>query len=65
MTESIGAARMDTDGTIRLRLRAAGSQGMVGDAEFTYPPGHPNYQAILKHIGGLHPGQEVAVPPWE
>ncbi len=65
MTEPIGTARMDPDGTIHLQLRSMGDQGIVGDAEFIYPPGHPDYQAILKHLGGLQAGKEVAIPPWE
>ena len=56
---------MDPDGTIRLRLRATGGHAMVGDAELAYPPDHPGYQAILKHLGGIQAGQEVPVPPWE
>lgn len=63
--DSVGTALMEADGTIRLRLRAQGDKGLVGDAEFKYPPGHADYQRILKHVGGLQVGQEKPVPPWE
>lgn len=63
--ETIGTARMEADGTLVLNLRAEGAGGVIGDAQFVYPPNHPQYQDILKHLGGLKPGQEKPVPPWE
>jgi hypothetical protein len=62
---SIGSARMKPDGTIVLQLRATDpASGATGDAQFEYPPGHPQYKEVLKHIGGLKPGEEKPVPPW-
>jgi len=61
---SIGSATMQTDGTIVLQLRATDGTGMRGDGRLTYPPGHPQYQKILAHLGGLLPGEEKPVPPW-
>jgi hypothetical protein len=62
---SIGSARMKPDGTIVLQLRATDpASGAIGDAQFEYPPGHPHYEEVLKHIGGLKPGEEKPVPPW-
>ena len=61
---SIGSATMQADGTIVLQLRATDGSGMRGDARLTYPPGHPQYQKILAHLGGLRPGEEKPVPPW-
>ena len=63
--ETVGTALMTADGTIRLCLRVTGEGGRIGDAEFTYPPQHPEYQRILKHLGGLQVGQEKPVPPWK
>ncbi len=60
----IGSATMKEDGTILLQLRAEGPGGIRGDALLTYPPGHPEYKKILKHLGGLRPGEEKPVPPW-
>ncbi|MBF0105538.1 MAG: hypothetical protein HQM16_09465 [Deltaproteobacteria bacterium] len=62
--KAIGTARMETDGTIVLQLRAEGVAGALGDAIFRYPPSHPEYKKLLKHVGGLKPGEEKPVPPW-
>ena len=64
VAESIGSATMKADGTIVLQLRAADQTGRRGDAQIVYPPSHPQYQEVLKHLGGLKPGEEKHVPPW-
>jgi len=62
---TIGVARMRPDGTIELHLRAtAGPGGPVGHGLLEYPPGHPRYQEVLRHLGGLKPGEVKNVPPW-
>jgi hypothetical protein len=60
----IGTASMAEDGTIHLDLRAEGEAGEHGMALFSYPPSHPEYQMVLRHLGGLKPGEEKLVPPW-
>lgn len=62
---SIGQATMRDDGTIVLRLRAESDDGAIGESLFTYAPDDDNYQSILDHIGGLTPGENKPVPPWE
>lgn len=62
--KSIGSARMEDDGTLVLQLRAEPGGGAVGDGIVRYPPDHPKYNEILKHIGGLKKGEEKPVPPW-
>jgi len=62
--ESIGTATMTADRTIILDLRAQAPDGTVGDARLTYPKSHKDYAAILKHLGGLKPGEHKPVPPW-
>lgn len=61
---SIGAATMTADGTIRLQLRAEGKNGEIGDAVITYRRGDPMYDDVLRHIGGIKPGEDKPVPPW-
>ena len=61
---SIGQAVMSADGTITMDLRAEGPGGAVGDARFVYPPDHKDYQMILKHLGGMKPGETKPVPPF-
>jgi hypothetical protein len=60
----IGVATMKPDGTILLQLRAEGPGGIRGDALRVYPPTHPRYEKVLKHLGGLAPGESKPVPPW-
>ncbi len=59
----IGKATMKPDGTIVLDLYNTGP-GPKGGARFTYPPGHPDYEKVDKHIGGIKKGEERLVPPW-
>jgi len=61
---SIGTAFMEPDGTIRLKLRAEGANGLRGDAEVVYTKAHPSYAAVLAHLHGLEPGESKPVPPW-
>ena len=60
---SIGTATMLADGTIILNLIAR-DRGIIGHGQFTYAPGDPQYVAVLKHLGGLKPGESKPVPPW-
>jgi hypothetical protein len=54
---------MHADGTIVLQLRAEGP-GVTGDALLTYPPSHKDYQMVLKHLGGMKPGDIKPVAPF-
>lgn len=65
LPESIGMATMTDDKTIILDLRADGEKGEIGTARFVYPTAHPQYQEILKHIGGIKPNEKKPVPPWK
>lgn len=65
MADSIGTATMNDDGTLVLRLRAEAEDGTVGEGFFTYAPGDPDYESVLKHLGGMKPGESRAVPPWD
>jgi hypothetical protein len=76
----IGSAEMERDGTIRLHLRAppfpAPPEGLrpsvpwprpeetIGYGEIELAPGDPSYEDLLRHLGGLRPGQSKPVPPW-
>jgi hypothetical protein len=55
---------MTHDRTIILDLRAVCPGGIVGDARLIYQPTDPQYADILKHLGGLRPGEVKEVPPW-
>lgn len=58
---SIGTATLQQDGTLILRLRAQGPEH--GDAVLRYPPGHPDRDALIRHAGGLAPGETKPFPP--
>lgn len=62
--ETIGTATEEADGTIVLNLRATGSGGAVGDAQFRYPPSDPQYQMIKSHVGPIPKGGSVSVKPF-
>jgi hypothetical protein len=61
--ETIGTATMTEDGTIVMDLRAS-SPGALGDARISYRPDNPHYQEVLRHLGGLKPGEVKPVPPF-
>ena len=60
---SIGTATMLDNGTIELRLIAR-DHGIIGHSTLRYPPEHKEYKEILRHVGGLKPGEVKSVPPW-
>jgi hypothetical protein len=60
----IGTATMLRDRTIILDLRAETGKA-VGEARFSYKPGDPKYLTILRHLGGIKPGESKAVLPFD
>ena len=62
-TPTIGTARMAADGTIILDL-VARSGSATGHGRLVYPPDHPDHGMILRHLGGLRPGETKPVPPF-
>jgi len=62
-TQSIGVATMTEDGTITLRLRSL-PPGPIAEGTLRYAPGDPRYDEIVRHLGGIRPGETKPVPPW-
>ena len=60
---SIGAAHMDEDGVITLRIRSL-PPGPIAEAELRYAPNDPHYEDIKRHLGGIAPGETKPVKPW-
>lgn len=60
---SIGTATMAADRTITLDLRND-ADGNPVHARRDYRLDDPNYGVVLKHLGGLAPGQTKQVAPW-
>lgn len=51
------------DGSIVLDLRTNDS-GLIGETSLTYPKSSKDYNMVLKHLGGIKPGEIKSVPPW-
>lgn len=62
-THSLGMATMHANGTIKLTMYVD-AEGRDAYQVIEYKPGEKYYDSILKHLGGLNPGQEKPVPPW-
>jgi hypothetical protein len=61
---SIGDAWLDENGTINVRLRRT-TDGINISGAVKYPIGDKNYDQVMKHLGGLKPGETKLVPPWK
>jgi hypothetical protein len=61
--ESIGWATMDKSRTLTLHLMNDGD-GQPVHAVITYKPDNPHYASVLKHLGGMQPGEHKNVAPW-
>jgi hypothetical protein len=59
-----GTATMLNDGTLALRLRLASDSTPANDI-FTYKVGDRAYDDILRHLGGLRPGETKPFSPWK
>lgn len=60
-----GIARMMPDGTIKVMLHANRAEQQQKQIIFEYKPDDPQYQELLKHIGGMKSGETKTVPkPW-
>jgi len=62
--QSIGIAEMDDEGTITLRLRGDMPNGTIAHGTFKYAKNDREYDDVLKHLGGLKPGEVKQVLPW-
>lgn len=63
--DNIGHATMLKDRTIVLSLIYwFPGGGHTTPAEFRYKPGDPEYKEVLRHLGGIEPGESKGVKPW-
>ncbi len=60
---ALGEAWLDEKGTIVLRMRRD-ADGRPTDGTLHYPVGDKNYDEVMKHLGGLKPGEKKLVLPW-
>ena len=59
-----GTAVMQEDGAITLHLRL-GSDGKDVDDTLTYKTTDRGYDNVLRHLGGLDPGESKPFSPWK
>jgi hypothetical protein len=59
-----GTAAMLDDGTLALHLRVTSDGKSVSDT-LTYNVGDHAYDDILRHLGGLRPGETKPFRPWK
>jgi hypothetical protein len=61
--DSVGRAKMSSDGTITLQLRSLWPNP-IAETELVYAPDDPQYEEIKHHLGGIVPGESKPVPPF-
>jgi hypothetical protein len=59
-----GAAIMQDDGTLTLHLRLTNDGKAVNDT-LVYKVGDRAYDNVLRHLGGLQPGETKQFRPWK
>jgi hypothetical protein len=59
-----GTAAMLDDGTLALHLRLTSDGKPVSDV-LTYKVSDRAYDNVLRHLGGLRPGEEKQFKPWK
>jgi hypothetical protein len=61
---SVGTARMDKDGTLKLYLRTETAEGMVGEMLMVVPRDDKRYPDMVRHLSGIQPGEAREIPPF-
>ena len=61
--DSVGRAKMSSDGTITLQLRSLWPNP-IAETELVYAPDDPQYEEIKHHLGGIKAGESKPVPPF-
>jgi hypothetical protein len=62
--KTIGSAYMQDDGTLEMSLRAVAADGTIGEAMMVVAPQDTRYADMVKHLGGIKPGEGKAIPPF-
>ncbi|MBX3074180.1 hypothetical protein KF913_09640 [Candidatus Obscuribacterales bacterium] len=62
-TRTIGIARMDKNGVITAPLESTGVSHAAGF--MLLKPGDKDYELIIKHVGGLKPGESKPIPAFK
>jgi hypothetical protein len=62
--ENVGSAYMQPDGTLEMSLRTETQDGTIGEALLVVGKDDPRYAGMVKHLGGIRPGEGRAIPPF-
>ena len=62
--ENVGSAFMKPDGTLELSLRTETPDGTIGEALLVVAKDDPRYAGMVKHLGGIRPGEGRTIPPF-
>jgi hypothetical protein len=62
---SIGVAWMEWTGTVYVRIRLEGPNGLIGDVNLRYTRWHRRYRDIVACLGGLTPGQSKVISSFD
>jgi hypothetical protein len=62
--DAVGTATCLPDGTLHLMLRARGPRGELGEALKVCRPTDADYKSMVKHLGGIRPGELKRIPPF-
>jgi len=61
---TVGSAYMRDDGTLEMSLRAVASDGTIGEALMIVAPTDSRHAEMVKHLGGIAPGEGRPIPPF-
>jgi hypothetical protein len=62
--DNVGSAYMQPDGTLEMSLRTETQDGTIGEAFLVIPKDDPRYADMVKHLGGIGPGEGRTIPPF-
>ena len=60
----VGSAYMTEQGVLELSLRTEAADGTVGEALLIVPPDDARYADMVRHLGGIGPGEGRPIPPF-
>jgi hypothetical protein len=61
---SESVSRRIGSGCCHCRRDSASADGSISEAQLVYHKDHKQYSDILKHLGGLKPGESKSFAPW-
>ena len=61
---NVGSAYMQPDGTLEMSLRTETQDGTIGEAFLVIPQGRSALRDMVKHLGGIKPGEGKPIPPF-